>query len=109
VSVVGWLVVAAITTGLGVALLTTRRRLVRAEACSHDLERRIGQLALVVTTARREARAAALTAQRAAATAGLEDALPRLAFEPVTAPIVRAVAFGAGARHALARVMRRSA
>ena len=39
----------------------------------------------------------------AARAAGIEEPPPRLAAESMTAPVVRAVAFGAGARRAIAR------
>jgi hypothetical protein len=52
---------------------------------------------------RRDSEAAVFAARRATAAVGIEEPPPRLAAEPVTAPVVRAVAFGAGARRAIAR------
>jgi hypothetical protein len=56
-----------------------------------------------VATALAEARDAGVTAKRASLAAGVDEPLPRLPFEPVTGRVVRAVAFGAGARRAIAR------
>ena len=52
---------------------------------------------------RRDSEAAVFAARRATAAVGIEEPPPRLAAETVTAPVVRAVAFGAGARRAIAR------
>jgi hypothetical protein len=56
-----------------------------------------------VAAARAEARDATTLARRASVAAGVDEPPPRLPFEPVTGKVVRAVAFGAGARRAIAR------
>ncbi len=74
-----------------VALLTTRRRLARAEQRATDLETQL------------------VAAERARAGHGADGppAPPsRLVLEPITGPVVKAVAWGAGARHAAARLGR---
>ena len=53
---------------------------------------------------RRESEEARAAARMATQAVGIEDPPPRLAGETVTGPVVRAVAFGAGARRALARL-----
>jgi hypothetical protein len=52
---------------------------------------------------RRESEEAFVAARQAKYAVGIEDPPPRLAGESVTGPVVRAVAFGAGARRAFAR------
>lgn len=52
---------------------------------------------------RRESEEAYVAARLAKHAVGIEDPPPRLAAETVTGPVVRAVAFGAGARRAFAR------
>jgi len=98
--------VALVVVGvLAIALVRTRTRLVGVEARTHALEDELHRrVEPDVAAARAEARDASVTARRAAAAAGIDDPPPRLPFEPVTGPVVRAVAFGAGARRALARV-----
>ncbi|MFA5882230.1 MAG: hypothetical protein WDA60_00070 [Acidimicrobiia bacterium] len=53
---------------------------------------------------RRESEEAYVAARMAKHAVGIEDPPPRLAGEAVTGPVVRAVAFGAGARRAFARL-----
>ena len=75
------------------------------------LEQRVGAVEREVQTevmpeldrSRRDSEAAVFAARRATAAVGIEEPPPRLAAESVTAPMVRAVAFGAGARRAIAR------
>jgi hypothetical protein len=89
---------------LAVALLRTRAHLTRVEGRTRDLEEHVrGSVDADVAAARAEARAASRAAQRASVAAGLDEPPRRLPFEPVTGRVVRAVAFGAGARRALAR------
>jgi hypothetical protein len=90
---------------LAVTLVRTRSRLVRIEARTRTLEARLdGELAPAITEAHNEARAARLTARRAATAAGVDEPPRRLPFEPITGPVVRAAAFGAGARRTLVRL-----
>ena len=90
--------------GLAVVLVRTRVRLVRVEGRIRDLEEHVrGRVDADVAAARAEARDASRTAQRASVAAGVDEPPPRLPFEAVTGRVVRAVAFGAGARRALAR------
>jgi hypothetical protein len=103
----GLLAAAALVTTcvLAVALVRTRARLARVEASSRRLEdvlRREVEPALAAT--RRDVAAAAATARDAAVAAGVAVAPPRLPFEPVAGRVVRAVAFGASARRAVARM-----
>ncbi|MCJ7671037.1 MAG: hypothetical protein MUP67_03190 [Acidimicrobiia bacterium] len=90
---------------LGVALMRTRARLARVEARTARLEARIDdEIARSIDDAHREARAAGATARRAATAAGVDEPRRRLPLEPVTGPVVRAVAFGAGARRTIGRL-----
>ena len=52
---------------------------------------------------RRESEEAVAAARQATHAVGIEEPPPRLAGEAVTGPVVRVVAFGAGARRAFAR------
>jgi len=75
------------------------------------LERRLAAVEREVQTevlpeldrSRRDSEAAVFAARRATAAVGIEEPPPRLAAESVTAPMVRVVAFGAGARRAIAQ------
>jgi hypothetical protein len=90
---------------LAVVTLRMRGRLVRVEDHARRLEHRLQtELAPGVAAARREATAAAATARDAAIAAGVPLPAPRLPFEPLTGPVVRAVAFGASAGRAIVRV-----
>ena len=98
---IGALVVAAVGC---VGWWRARARLAVVEQRVARLEREIHEdvvPALGVT--RRESEEAVAAAREAARAAGIEEPPPRLAGESVTGPVVRAVAFGAGARRALAR------
>jgi len=83
----------------------------RASGRVAALEGRVGRLErevhddLVPTLdlTRRESEEAYVAARMAKHAVGIEDPPPRLAGEAVTGPVVRAVAFGAGARRAVAR------
>jgi len=88
---------------LALGLARTRARLARVEARTRVLEEHLQQVEPDVAAARAEARDATVAARRASVAAGIDDPPPRLPFEPVTGRVVRAVAFGAGARRALAR------
>ena len=93
--------------GAVVCALGWRRTADRVEL----LERRVAAVEREVQTevlpeldrSRRDSEAAVFAARRATAAVGIEEPPPRLAAESVTGPVVRAVAFGAGARRALAR------
>lgn len=90
---------------LGVALVRTRARLDRLEVRAVALERRLdGEVAPALADAQQEARAARITARRAATAAGVDEPPRRLPFEPITGPVVRAAAFGAGARRTIVRL-----
>jgi hypothetical protein len=106
-SAAAWLASAALvmSAALAVALLRTRARLARLETTSGRLEELVHrELEPGLAAVRADARRAQVTARDAAIAAGVTDPPPRLPLEPVTGRVVRAVAFGAGARRALARV-----
>ena len=105
----GWLAVAALVADVAVlvVLLVSRRSTERLQARVRALESRLhDDLGPAVDAARREAASAVSTARRATVAVGVEDPPPRLPFESLTAPVVRAVAMGAGARRALGRLAR---
>jgi hypothetical protein len=88
-------------------LLRLRRHVSRLEARVHHLETRLAtEVAPSVKAARADARNAAATARRAAEAAGVAEPPPRVPLEPVTGPMVRALALGAGARRTLGRLAR---
>ncbi len=99
----------AVVATIGVVVLTcalvrTRARLADLEARTRDLDDLVrARVEPDLAAARAEAREAATAARRATVAAGVPESPPRLPLEPVTGPVVRAVAFGAGARKALAR------
>ena len=102
-----WIAVGAgvLAVVLAVILVRTRARLVRVEARTARLEARlVDEVGPAITDARGEARAARATARRVASAVGLDESPRRLPLEAVTGPVVRAVAFGAGARRTLARL-----
>ena len=102
-----WLAAAALAVAavLAVAALRTRMRLARLELAIGRLDARVrDDLEPRVFQARADARAAGATARDAAIAAGVAVPPPRLPLEPVTGRVVRAVALGATARRALARV-----
>lgn len=104
-----WFGVAALVVDvpLLVVLVSSRRSTERLKARVRALEARLhDEVAPAVDAARRDAAAAVSTARRATVAVGMEDPPPRLPFEPLTAPVVRAVAIGAGARRALGRLAR---
>ena len=104
-----WLtaVALAVATGSAVALVVTRTRLRRVEGRVRSLEARLArEVEPAVAAAREDARAAATTARSAAARVGIAEPPPRVPLEPVAGPVVRAVAIGAGASRALARLAR---
>ena len=103
----GTILAAVAIVGVVVCAVGWRRSAARV---SH-LERRVGSLEREVRDdvlptldrSRRESESAIVTAREAAAYVGIEEPPPRLAGEALTGPVVRAVAFGAGARLAIAR------
>jgi outer membrane murein-binding lipoprotein Lpp len=104
-----WLAISALVVDvvLFAALVASRRTTERLQARVRALETRLDDdLAPAVDAARRDAATAVSTARRATVAVGVEDPPPRLPFETLTAPVVRAVAIGAGARRALGRLAR---
>lgn len=91
---------------LAVALVVTGVRLARASERTRRLELEVAGLREAVERTSADVQAAGATARRAATAAGVEEPPPRVAFEPVTGPVLRAVAIGAGARRALGRLAR---
>ena len=82
----------------------TADRLARLEGRVAAVEREMQTEVLPeLDRSRRDSEAAVFAARRATAAVGIEEPPPRLAGESMTAPVVRAVAFGAGARRAIAR------
>lgn len=103
-SIATWLVL-GVAAVMCVVALRTRARLADVEERTRRLEQRVStDLEPAIAEARVDARRAATVAHDAAVAAGVPQPVPRLPFEPVTGPVVRAVAFGAGARRAIARV-----
>lgn len=83
----------------------TADRLARLEGRVTVVEREVQTEVLPeLDRSRRDSEAAVFAARRATAAVGIEEPPPRLAAESVTAPVVRVVAFGAGARRAIARL-----
>jgi hypothetical protein len=101
-----------LAAGIGIAALAIAsaasfgawRRLARHERELAALRSTVASLEDELRATRAVASAAGTTARRAAVAAGVGDPAPRLALEPVTGPVVKAVALGAGARRALARL-----
>jgi hypothetical protein len=97
-------VVALVAT---VALVHTRARLAalerRLDALDGEVHRDVRR---ALEQTRDEARAAGREARRAARAAGVPEDPPRMAFEPVSARLVRIAAFGAGVRRAARRLAR---
>jgi len=82
----------------------TAQRLAALEGRVAAVEREVQTEVLPeLDRSRRDSEAAVFAARRATAAVGIEEPPPRLAAESMTAPVVRAVAFGAGARRAIAR------
>ncbi|MEX2254145.1 MAG: hypothetical protein WEC34_01795 [Acidimicrobiia bacterium] len=101
-----WLAAGALGAAaiLAFALVRTRTRLATLEAGMRRLSQRLDtDLEPAIAEARADARNAATKARDAAIAAGVTEPPPRLPLEPITGRVVRAVAFGAGARRALAR------
>jgi hypothetical protein len=96
-------IVAVVVCALG--WRSAAARVTRLEARVAGLEREVHRDVLpALDRSQRESEAALSTARQAAVAAGIEEPPPRLAGEAVTGPVVRAVAFGAGARRAIARM-----
>lgn len=89
---------------LAAAWATTSVRLARAERRIDELEGAVHRLAPDVERSVRRSEAAADAAREARRAVGIEDPPPRLAGERVTGPLVRAVAWGAGARRVVQRL-----
>jgi hypothetical protein len=106
VSTLGWValaVLAAATLGLLVVWARTSARLRGVTARVGALEDRLAGLDVTTDHAIQTARAAAALARRA----GPDDetfGAPRVVLEPVTGPIVKALAWSAGARRVVTRL-----
>jgi type II secretory pathway pseudopilin PulG len=101
-----WVVVGLLAAGLAVVVLgwtRAARRLARADTTARALEQRLAAVERSSAQALDTARDAAALARRAS---GAAEPAPRVVLEPVTGPLVKAVAFGAGARRAVARLAR---
>jgi hypothetical protein len=98
-------VVALIVAGCcGVGWGRSGQRVAALEARVARLEQEVhDDLVPTIDLTRRESEEAYAAARLAKHAVGIEDPPPRLAGEAVTGPVVRAVAFGAGARRAFAR------
>jgi hypothetical protein len=106
VSTTAWILAGLLAAGLAAGAAggwRAARRLRRSEARVHALERRLAEVEASSARALDAARDAAARARRAA---GDEPPPPRVVLEPVTGRLVKAVAFGAGARRAVARLAR---
>jgi hypothetical protein len=106
VTTLAWIVVVLLAVGVVLvasAWAATARRLGCAEASIRALERHLGTVEASSAQALDAARDAAARARRAS---GDEEPAPRVVLEPVTGPLVKAVAFGVGARRAVARLTR---
>jgi len=107
VSTAAWVLVAALTVVvlvLAADAARTRRAAARTTARVADLERRLAAVDAASAHALDTARDAAARARRAAGDA--EPAGPRVVLEPVTGPLVKAVALSAGARRTVTRLTR---
>ena len=103
-SAAGWVAVAVLAgavLGLAAEAARARRRAARTAAPVDALEARLADVDDVSTRALDTARHAA-----ARAAGDAEPAGPRVVLEPVTAPIVKAVALSAGARRTVYRLTR---
>jgi hypothetical protein len=88
-------------------LVATRARLRHSERRIAALERRVADDVMpAVHAARDDANSATATARRAATVAGADEPPPRLAFEPLAGPVVKTIAYGAGAGRVLSRLVR---
>lgn len=98
-------VVALVAAAVGlVGWWSSARRTAALEARVVRLEREVhDDVVPTLDLTRRESEEAYVAARLAKDAVGIEDPPPRLAGESVTGPVVRVVAFGAGARRALAR------
>ncbi len=106
-STAAWVLVAALTVVvlvLAADAARTRRAAARTTARVADLERRLAAVDAASAHALDTARDAAARARRAAGDA--EPAGPRVVLEPVTGPLVKAVALSAGARRTVTRLTR---
>jgi len=101
-----WITVGLLAGGLvvvGAAWARAAGRAARGEATVRELEGRLAAVEATSAQALDTARDAAALARRAT---GDPAPPPRVVLEPVTGPLVKAVAFGAGARRAVARLAR---
>jgi len=107
VSAGAWVVVGILAAGLTLLArdgARTPRRAARLAARVDVLEARVGDVDTTSARALDTARDAAARACRAAGDA--EPAGPRVVLEPVTGPLVKAVALSAGARRTVHRLTR---
>ena len=94
----------AVAAGALVGWWRTARRLGAVEARVGRLDREVHDGVMpALDLTRRESEEAVAAARQATHAVGIEEPPPRLAGEAVTGPVVRVVAFGAGARRAFAR------
>ncbi|HEY6316431.1 MAG TPA: hypothetical protein VI462_00920 [Acidimicrobiia bacterium] len=102
-----WVIVGILAAGLTLLALEaarSRHRAARLAARVDALEARVGDVDTTSAQALDTARDAAARARRAAGDA--EPAGPRVVLEPVTGPLVKAVALSAGARRTVHRLTR---
>jgi hypothetical protein len=102
-----WVALAAFVLAgtLAVAVIRMRVRLRHLEGTTTELDELVRRrLEPRLAEAVADARAAGVAARDAAIASGSGVPSPRLPLESVTGPMVRAVAFGASARRAFARV-----
>ena len=99
-----WAIGTIVAAGVAVAGLTLWLRasaqLVQMTQRAQSLEDRVAQLEASLVGVRRQLRVLE------ARTAPTDGPAPRLALEAVTGPVVKAVAFSAGARRAVSRLVR---
>jgi len=95
----------AALTLAAVTAVVARRRVAGAEQRTAALESRMKLLLEELGATRALAQSAGTAARRAAVAAGVDEPAPRLALEPLTGRFVKAVALGAGARRAVARLV----
>ena len=94
----------AVAVGACAGWWRAARRLGALEARVARIDREVHDVVLpALDLSRRDSEEAVAVARLATRAVGIEEPPPRLAGERVTGPVVRAVAFGAGARTALAR------
>ena len=108
-STLGWVVCGLLGVTLAVTLVGlagTRARLGRAEQRLADVDARLGELDARAERAVRAAQGAAALGPPGRRRRAARDPAPRVLLEPVTGPLVKAVAWSAGARRAATRLAR---